>query len=257
MIGKAILFAAKVALWLFVLFFVLGVFAGILVPVVQILFAVLTGWVGFLRRVLPEVSLNPSAIAFAIICSGLLLWGGQWFCGWLYEQFRSRQTADSPWPLLWPWRWTAGVYCAFWLLFLAAMSITGVVHQVGWLVRSDKPIIENRRPREQWEIKSVARRLDAKCGQTGWDAETVRQACEESLKDISRRNEPLHERWHMVFIETKGGATEAVFVAYRDAELRRKYGYHRVTPKGVTDGPIERLSEDIRAFVVKAEASAK
>jgi hypothetical protein len=76
-------------------------------------------------------------------------------------------------------------------------------------------------------------------------------------KNAARRVESLNERFHVVFIETKLGTTDAVFIAHRESELRHKYGYHRVTPKGVTDGPIERMSEDIRSFVVKANGSAK
>lgn len=258
MIGKALLFAAKVVLWLFLALFVLALFGPIIVPLVEILFTILIGWIKFLGRVLPEVSLNPSAIAFAIICSGLLIWAAQWFCGWLYVHFRSRLAPDSPWPVAWPWHWSVGLYCGVWLSFLTSMSVTGVAHQVGWLVRSEQPIIENRRPREKWEIGMVANQLSASCERMKWDSQTVRAACKESLeRNAFRQGEPLEERWHTVFIETKFGAVEAVFIAYRDAELRRKYGYRRVTPQGVDDGPIERLAEDIRTVAAKANASVK
>jgi len=256
--GKALLFAAKVVLYLFLLLFVLGLFGGMLVPLVEILFKVSFGWVNFLRRVLPEVTLNASAIVFALVCSALLLWGAQWFCGWLYAHHRIRQPADSSWPANWPWRWTVGAYCGLWLLFLAAMSITGVVHQVGWLVRSDKPIIEDRRPRERWEIGAVARHVEARCGQVGWTNQSVREACEEAIsKNSYRRDESPAERWHLVFIEPGEGKTTAVFIAYRDPELRRKYGYRRVTPEGVTEGAIDRLTEDIRTMLAKAGTFVK
>lgn len=258
MIGKSILFAAKAVLYLFLALFVLSMFGWLLVPLFQILVTLLLGWVAFLSRVLPQVSLNLSAVAFAIICSGLLLWGGQWFCGWLYGQVRSRLATDSPWPAAWPWRWTGGIYCGLWLLFLASMAITGVTHQIGWLIRSDKPIIVNRFARERMHLITAASQISAGCKQAQWESRGVRSACKESLEGRAiRQDESWPERWNLVVIEAKSGPVHAVFFAYRDPDLARRYGYRRITPDGVADSPIERLAEDIRTFVAKADVPAK
>ncbi len=257
MIGKTILFAAKIVLYLFLLLVVASILPiGVLF---EMIFALAFGWFHFLRRVLPEVTLNPASIGMVVICSGLLLWGTQRFCSWLYLSIRSRQPAESVWPSTWPWRWSVGIYCGLWVLFLASMSVTGITHQIGWLVRSEKPIIENMRGlRERWELKRVADQLSASCQQAGWEAQTVRMVCEVAFEKYgARRVDSSAERFHVVFIVSKPGTTDAVFIAHRESELRDKYGYHRVTPNGVTEGPIERMSEDIRTFAVKAEGSDK
>ncbi len=257
MIGKALLFAAKVLLGLFLLLFGLALFGPIIVPLVTFLFIMLVGWINFLSRVLPEVSLNPYAISFAIICSGLLIWGAQWFCGWLYGQYRSRMAADSTWPPAWPWRWTVGSYCGLWLLFLASMSVTGVTHQVGWLVRSDKPILVSSFPRERVHLINAASHISAGCRQAQWESRGVRAACKESLeRRAASQDESWAERWNLVVIEARPGAVQAVFFAYRDPDLAHKYGYRRVTPDGIADGPFERMAEDIRAISVKVATSA-
>lgn len=256
MIGKALLFAAKIVLYLFLLLVVASLLpVGVLF---EMIFTLAFGWFQFLRRVLPEVTLNPASIGMVVICSGLLLWGTQRFCCWLYQSFRVRQPAESVWPSAWPWRWSVGIYCGLWLLFLTSMSVTGITHQIGWLVRSEKPIIENRRPRERWELKRMADQVSESCQQAGWEAQTVRMVCEVAFEKYGpRRVDSTGERFHVVFIETKLGTTDAVFIAHRESELRDKYGYQRVTPNGVTEGPIERMSEDVRSFVVKADASTK
>lgn len=254
MIGKALIVVVKVILWLFLLLFVLAFFGWLIIPLVQVLFTMLVGWGNFLSRVLPEVSLNPSAIAIAIICSGLLVWGVQRFCGWLYGHYRVRQAADSPWPAVWPWRWTVGIYCGLWLLFLASMSVTGVTHQIGWLVRSGNPVFELQR---RYDLQRAADHVRTRCERTGWNSRTVRAACEEAGRIFSPRGgESLEEHWQMIFIENGAGAMAVVFLAHRDPGLRIKHGYQRVTPTGVTAGPIDRLPGDIRTFSVKVEPSA-
>jgi hypothetical protein len=255
-ISKNIMFTAKVVFYLFLVFLVLELLGGP-VPMWHFLTLMVIGWLSFLRRVLPEVSLNPSAIWFAGICSGFLLWSGQRFCAWLYGHFRGRPAAGSLWPATWPWRWTVGLYCGLWLLFLASMSVTGVSHQIGWLVRSGQPVIENRLSREFYEIITKAHELKIECEVSDWKSPSVRKACEKSLGSHNRRDEAAFERWHVVFIDNKAGLTEAVFISYRDPELRRKHGYRRITPAGTTVGPADRLPDDIRACSAKAEATAK
>ncbi len=256
MIGKAILFAGKIVLGLFLFMLLASLFP--VVVLLESISALALGWIHFLGRVLPEVIINPAAIGMVVICSAFFLWGTQRFCAWLYGSFRSRDSTGSAWPSTWPWRWSVGIYCGLWLLFLTSMSVTGLAHQIGWLIRSDKPIIENRRSKERWETKRAADRLSVSSEIVGWASQGVREACKESLSHYTtREGESSHERWQTVFIETKAGITEAVFIAYRDPELRHKYGYHRVTPKEVVAGPIERMAEDIRTFTVKPEAPAK
>ncbi len=255
MISKPIRFAAKLIFGLFLLMLLFDIFSAAVL--FKTIFALGFGWFQFLARVLPEVTFSPAAIGMAVICSGLFLWGTQRFCSWLFGSFRSRDSTGSAWPATWPWRWSVGIYCGLWLLFLTSMSVTGVAHQIGWLIRSDKPIIENRYAKERMMMKNAARQVKEQGELGGWESQALRKACDQYLGYYAAPSgETAKERWQTVLIETKAGKTEAVFLAYRAPDLRAKYGYQRVTPKEVTAGPIDSMAEDIRTFTVKPEAPA-
>ncbi|MFH5806273.1 DUF1559 domain-containing protein [Alienimonas sp. DA493] len=94
----------------------------------------LFGWVSFLGRTLPRVSVNPAGVAtFAVLLAGLAavvhslgrwgLSGGEVGRGW-------------------GWRATAAVCGLTVGLFAAGVAATGAGHQIGWLVRSPVPLNE-------------------------------------------------------------------------------------------------------------------
>lgn len=254
---KILVFAAKAILWTIVVLFVLVAFGGLLPALFRFLFAILFGWIGFLGRVLPEITFNLSAIAFAVVCSGLLLWGMQRFCAWFYGDFRSRHAVDSPWPAVWPWRWTACVYCALWLLFLTSMSATGIAHQLVWLARSNEPVIESRRDKAWIQLASAANAIRTGCERSGWESQAVRRICEETLGRYVGQGESVHDRWQIIRIETRPGMTEVVFITYRDPIVQKRLGYRRVLAREVSEGKIEELARDIDSFAAVKARPAK
>jgi Protein of unknown function (DUF1559) len=102
----------------------------------ELAFYLVFGWIVYLVRVLPRVSMNASGIATAAVCLILLAFGGHAFSRWIHQQMRGvKQLGEVA--LLeprWRWRWTGSLLGVVLLMFVAGMAVTGVAHQVGWLV---------------------------------------------------------------------------------------------------------------------------
>lgn len=250
MISKTLSNTARLLLAVPLALVILLFFGEFVTPIVQATVALLAGWIQFLRRVLPAITLNPAGIAMFAVCSGLIVFTTQRFCAWMYGAFRTRRPVDSPWPAVWPWRWSLGIYCGLWLLFLTAMSVTGVAHQVGWLWRSETPVIAARqRGYGRWHLETPATRLLEYGQKNGWSTGDFRWLTGDGSNFFPGRGAgTVPERWHVVLVEKEPGKVAAAFLTFRDPELSRKHGYFRVTPAGLSEGPIERMAEDIRSF---------
>ncbi len=117
----------KVVLLVLLLFFLLW-FVGIGEPIADAGVALLLGWIRFLDRVLPQIRVNPSAVAFFALCLAAAAVVGHRFCRWLRQ--------GEPWH----WRWTLAGLAGVVVLFASGMAFTGVAHQAGWLLRSPVPL---------------------------------------------------------------------------------------------------------------------
>src|SRR5262249_49375232 len=53
--------------------------------------------------------------------------------------------AKEPADRRWRWRWTGWLVGGVVLMFVAGLAAAGVAHQVGWLITSPEPIVENPR----------------------------------------------------------------------------------------------------------------
>lgn len=91
--------------------------------------ALVFGWVPFLGRVLPEV--KPDGPTVAVGAAAVLLLGAG-----VHRVGRGWRGPDHPWKV----RWTVAAVGAVILLFAAGIAAVGVVHQVGWLATSDRPL---------------------------------------------------------------------------------------------------------------------
>lgn len=105
---------------------------------VQFAFLLLFGWIYFLGRVLPELTIGWSGFATSVVCLVLLAIGTQRLGSWLYAQTRLK---NSPPEGRWRWQWTGTVLALVVLTFIAGVSTIGVAHQLGWLLTSKEPWI--------------------------------------------------------------------------------------------------------------------
>ena len=118
-------------------------------------FRVLFGWVPFLRRALPRVTVNPTGIAtFALLLAALAAvahrlgrraWPGELGSVEPGRGWSGRSTAAA-----------CGLTVA---LFAAGVAATGFGHQLGWLLRSPVPLTERsnpaRRSQSQNNLKQI------------------------------------------------------------------------------------------------------
>lgn len=96
--------------------------------------AVVFGWISFLGRVVPRVSLDWPSIwvgvgAVALFTVGIHVFGRSW---------RTHPTSEASVPRQqWRIRFTFSVVVIAIVAFVAGISIIGAIHQVGWLVRAE------------------------------------------------------------------------------------------------------------------------
>jgi prepilin-type processing-associated H-X9-DG protein len=97
-------------------------------------FAVLFGWMPFVARTLPRVSVDwPSvclgAVAYALFVAGVHGIGLAW------RKPRGSEPGAVP---RWRLRWSVAIAAIVIILFTAGISMIAIVHQTTWLVRSDR-----------------------------------------------------------------------------------------------------------------------
>ncbi|MFP2926919.1 hypothetical protein ACLESO_17315 [Pyxidicoccus sp. 3LG] len=139
---------SKAATVLFVMFAgvcFLGIFVG--TWFVQVPFILATGWAFFLKRVLPQVSWDWSAIAQTVVVVAVLGAGGHAFARRAWRQ------AHPDDPRSWPVRWTASLLGLVVLLFCATMSTVGIGHHVGWLSTSQESLLDSNWPIDQMQAR--------------------------------------------------------------------------------------------------------
>lgn len=112
---------------------------GLWLPL-QAIYHLAIGWVLYLIEVLPEVQLNPSAIASA--AAGLMVLAVGIHCV-LYRLRKSRtiRTSHTKSARAWATRWTVNLLALFLFLFIAGTSAVGVAHQIRWMATSPELIV--------------------------------------------------------------------------------------------------------------------
>lgn len=127
---KSVLRVFGVLALIFVACFFLLLFGG--EWAVQLPITIAFGWVFYLIKTLPKVSVNWGAVLLFILTVGLAGGLGHGFCRWLWKGTGH----EEPWRR----RWTASGLAIVLVMFAAGMAVTGIAHQTGWLIRSPEPL---------------------------------------------------------------------------------------------------------------------
>jgi hypothetical protein len=99
------------------------------------LFLLAVGWVSYLARSLPKVTIDPAGVFLLALCVVLAGGLGHGLCRWLWKGTGH----EAPWRP----RWTIAGLATILLMFAAGMAVTGVAHQTGWLLRSPEPLLSS------------------------------------------------------------------------------------------------------------------
>jgi prepilin-type processing-associated H-X9-DG protein len=121
---------------------------GMLFPI-EFVFTLAFGWIFYLARVAPEVTVNPAGVATLVVCLVGVSVGSHLFLTWLHGAIAGPDAR--------PWRprWTAQLVAGFVLMFIAGMAAAGVVHQTGWLLTSPEPWVNPGGMQAAYRAQSV------------------------------------------------------------------------------------------------------
>lgn len=219
----------RVLVWSVVLFLFLAFTGGF--GLFQPLWILFTGWISFLTRVVPQMTVNWSGIGMGVVCSALLIAGMHWLCQWLYAHW-TRQGSDEA-DTRWRWTWTASLYGGLWLLFLAAMGVTGVVHQVGWLAASKEPLyIVRSGASALYYLRTAVMNVNMAGEEEGWKPVETRRAVQASRFGGRREPRPVEDIQFLYLEERAGDKLAAVILFYRDPKKQERLGFTLITPDG-------------------------
>jgi Protein of unknown function (DUF1559) len=96
--------------------------------------ALVFGWVFFLVRMVPRMAPDWPSLAVGAAAVGLFAAGAHW-AGRAWR--RGRSPGDRTWKV----RWSLASVAVLLLLFTAGVAVVGMVHQVAWLLGSDRPLL--------------------------------------------------------------------------------------------------------------------
>ena len=194
----------------------------------QVPYLLVTGWFGFLQRVLPEVTFNWSAIAETAGVCALLSVGTHLFLRRMWHHLYPHD--------VWPVRWSVSVVGLLVMLFCATMATVGVGHHLGWLRSGRTPMVES-----SWRFAALARQLDeAALCQEALNWLKSGRTDEELVRALMRKPDMREalERLHLVRLH--GPGEEPSFLVFsRDPLLRLEGGGERCGAEPGQDEPVQ------------------
>ena len=117
---------------------------GLIIPIVQMGWILISGWYFFLQRTIGEITVNAGSIRrfFAILF--LLALFGHWTAVWLTQAFRNVASAESVVPneSKWPLRRSILLIAMILSCFTAGVCLVGMGHEFVWIATSKEPLTE-------------------------------------------------------------------------------------------------------------------
>jgi hypothetical protein len=221
----------RAVLWTIAAFLLLILFLPyILAGGLRLVWTMLFGWLEFLKRVMPEVTVNWSGVGMVALCSVLIVGGLHWLCGWFHRHRSTGREGTGSWRL----GWSLALYVFLWLLFIAAMGITGFTHQIGWLVTSKEPW---RAPRmmlgaARYDLQQAAMLFSRAAEEEGWHLARTHQHFFSDEWFVQPRNSKLIERVQAVTMPDAKGNISLAVLFFRDSDLREQVGMLVIDPNG-------------------------
>lgn len=190
-------------------------FLGLTRSILEFLFILPLGWVGFLQRVVPQITWNGSVIGMSMLCLAVMLVGGQTLMNGFWKNWARTHSGIDPRP--WPWRSTASIFALIFLPFLSGMAVTGTVHQLAWVSQAKEPLFVNlaRKQSSFNDMRILAGALD--------------QALLEAESRPDGKREPIHSYmkgniagFKVVLLKGReGGRADSYFLIPLDPDLRK------------------------------------
>jgi len=211
--------------------FILLLFAGVLLPhlarsreSITIISTLPLGWLRFLSRTLPEVTVNWAGISMVVLCSAAILACLHFLLSALTQKrFR--------------FRWCVSIFASLWLLFCLIMAVAGLSRTM--------PLLTN----EQWyqkrsgygDLRNASMHATMALHESGSDLKYLRR-----LLFNSSRWSPLWEEFEFLVCSPAQGKPPCIIVVPKEAKARARVGFSIVTEEGSEDSiPIAELHEKL------------
>jgi len=185
------------------------------------------GWWYFLKRNIPQLTLDWGLVGTGIICTMGVLVLGNWFMGALFRQLQPPQSGGKP-TRKWRWAWSWGVYAAMWILFLIAFGAAGVLRHTTWLLNAREPWYEERL-NAYTELRIAEGKLEQLMFEADQDLEKTRRAIvgERGYRN-SRR--PLCEDFNIILYGNHSNRVNGYLIVPRNPKLLAKGNFAAWTP---------------------------
>lgn len=134
--------------------------------------SLLNGWLRFIVRVFPNITIRWDGIAFIIVALTITIVIAHSFLKWLFQFNVSQTQAEAG--ISWRWRSTVAIMSLILSLFAIGISFSGIVHQTGWVMRSPEPwyAAEQVQSASDQKLSGYNPNLVAEGGQMNW-AESI------------------------------------------------------------------------------------
>ena len=184
------------------------------------------GWIGFLRRTLPEVILNWAGIGMVVLCSALIL---LLLHGLLHGLTGKR----------FQFRWSVSIFIAVWLLFCLIIGVAGLSRTAALL--EGEQWYERRFTRG--DLRSASTYASLALNDSGSDVQSLKRRL---IDSDTRYGRPIWEEFEFLICPGTGGKSPSVVVIPREAKAREKVGFSIVSDVDSEDFiPISKLDEKI------------
>jgi hypothetical protein len=114
---------------------------GIVFPL-EFVFTMVTGWLTFLFRVVPQVEVDVAAAVLGCSAFGIFVVGLHVLLRHLAASYRQDDAAAIDLTINWRLRWTISAASIILLIFIAGIAFVGITHQTIWLLTSPEPIMQ-------------------------------------------------------------------------------------------------------------------
>ena len=117
-------------------------FMGVIAPsVLEAPLLFLFGWIGFLMRVVPEITLDWDMLGLAAICFTVILFLSH---ALIRASIRTRNQNISTRNASWKLQSTLALNLLVWLSFFIATAVAGLFQEIRWIVQNDEPFMLGR-----------------------------------------------------------------------------------------------------------------
>ncbi|QDT76709.1 hypothetical protein Mal35_01280 [Gimesia maris] len=142
----------------YIIFFTLGVSiiiylidSRILYPVQSLLYLV-AGWILFLRRIIPQITMSVSGLVTALVVVTIMVLLTQLLGRVLWRRLQQQNSIATS--NQWKWRWTFALIVFLVISFTGGFAVVGLAHQSLWLAASEKIV--------DYNISAISKRSQSK-----------------------------------------------------------------------------------------------